>query len=200
MKKLGFGISALVAFTVSSCCFCSHDDAAEEGHGHDSTAVTEESHHEEEEEVLLAFDGVDKGDYTLYGHSDITPEGATTITAMITEMETVGSFNNKVSVKIAEVCQKAGCWITFNDDKGNSVRVFFRDHFTIPIETPAGTDAILYGSMIVDTLTVDFQKHLLDDAKEAGEEIPQSEYDAITKDKIEKTFDCESILVKKAVH
>lgn len=198
MKKLVFASSSVIALALSSCCFCNHDDAAVDGHGHDSTAVTEESHHEEE--TLLAFDGVDKGEYTLYGHSDITPDGATTVDAMMTEMAANGSFNNKVSIKIAEVCQKAGCWITFNDADGNSVRVFFRDHFTIPIETPSGTDAILYGSLVVDTLSVDFQKHLLDDAKEAGEEIPQSEYDAITSDKIEKTFDCESILVKKAAH
>ncbi len=31
-----------------------------------------------------------------------------------------GSFNNKVSIKIAEVCQKAGCWITVNDAEGNA--------------------------------------------------------------------------------
>ena len=197
MKKLLFGISTILAFTVSSCC-CGGNDAAEEGHGHDSTAVTEETHHEEES--VIAFDGVDKGDYTLYGHTDITPDGALSIADMMTEMEAVGSFNNKVSIQIAEVCQQAGCWITFNDDKGNSIRVFFRDHFTIPIETAAGTDAILYGALVVDTLSVDFQKHLLDDAKATGKEIPQSEYDAIKADKIEKTFDCESILVKKAAH
>ncbi|MBK6525468.1 MAG: DUF4920 domain-containing protein [Crocinitomicaceae bacterium] len=112
-------------------------------------------------------------------------------------MEATGAFTDKVSVKIAEVCQKAGCWITFDDEKGGSIRVFFRDHFTIPIETATGTEAILYGSLVMDTLSVDFQKHLLDDAKEAGEEVSQAEYDAITEDKIETTFDCESILVKK---
>lgn len=194
MKRIVFGSVVLSALYLSSCCGCGGN--ASEGEHHDSTHVTEEAHHEEEG-ATIAFDGVDKGDYKLYGHTDITAEGAVSLTEMFTQMETAGAFNNKVSVKIAEVCQKAGCWITFDDEKGGSIRVFFRDHFTIPIETAAGTEAILYGSLVMDTLSVDFQKHLLDDAKEAGQEVSQAEYDAITEDKIETTFDCESILVKK---
>lgn len=181
---------------LGSCCGCGDKDEAPAAHGDEHHETTETEHHEEEESTL-AFDGVDKGAYTLYGHSDITPDDAATITEMFTEMESTGAFNRKVSVKIAEVCQKAGCWITFDDEKGGSIRVFFRDHFTIPIETPTGTEAILYGSLVMDTLDVAFQKHLLDDAKEAGEEVTQAEYDAITEDKIEVTFDCESVLVKK---
>lgn len=198
MKKFTIAILSLSAIYLSSCCGCgtgsnaSHDD---------STHVSEHSNHSEsnheEETSTIAFDGVDKGEYTLYGHSEITPDDAASVTEMFTEMESTGKFNRKVSVKIAEVCQKAGCWITFDDEKGNAIRVFFRDHFTIPIETPAGSEAILYGSLMVDTLSVDFQKHLLDDAKEAGQEVAQEEYDAIKEDKIETTFDCEAILVKK---
>lgn len=194
MKHLVLGSAILSALYLSSCCgFCGNDAEAE---NHDLAHVTEEAHHEEEG-AAIAFDGVDKGDYTLYGHTDITSDSAVTLTEMFTQMESTGSFNDKVSVKIAEVCKKAGCWITFDDEKGGSIRVFFRDHFTIPIETATGTEAILYGSLVMDTLSVDFQKHLLDDAKEAGEEVTQAEYDAITEDKIETTFDCESILVKK---
>lgn len=152
---------------------------------------------EEEAESTLAFDGVDKGDYTLYGHSEFSADGAATTDEMFVEFETAGSFNRAVEVEIDAVCQKAGCWITFKDSDKNDVRVFFRDHFTIPIETPSGTNAVLLGQLVMDTLTVDFQKHLLDDAAEAGEAVAQEEYDAITEDKIEVSFDCESILIKK---
>ncbi|MBL7898487.1 MAG: DUF4920 domain-containing protein [Crocinitomicaceae bacterium] len=197
MKKIVYASAVIAAFGITSCCGCHKDDALAEDHHQDSTHVAEEHH---EEESTIAFDGVDKGDYTLYGHTDITADGAVSMTEMFTQMEATGSFNDKVNVTIAEVCQKAGCWITFNNEAGEPVRVFFRDHFTIPIETPAGTEAILYGQLVVDTLSVDFQKHLLDDAKEAGHEVSQEEYDAIKEDKIETTFDCESILVKKAAH
>ena len=201
MKLVAFSAATLSAFILGSCCGCGGHGTEEASSHHDSTEVCEEKeHHEEEEASTLTFDGVDRGDYTLYGYSDITPDGAVTSGQMIAEMKSAGSFNDKVAVKIDEVCQMAGCWITFKDDNDESIRVFFRDHFTIPVETAQGTDAILYGSLNVDTLTVDFQKHLLDDSKAAGHDIPQAEYDAITADKIETTFDCEAILVKKAAH
>lgn len=152
---------------------------------------------EEIEESSLAFDGVDAGDYTLYGHSEITADEAVSVDEMFAQFNETGAFENKVNVNIDQVCQKAGCWITFKDADENDVRVFFRDHFTIPIETATGTEAVLYGALMMDTLSVDFQKHLLDDAKEAGQEVAQEEYDAITEDKIEVSFDCESILVSK---
>lgn len=163
----------------------------------DNEAVDSTEMLETEEESTLAFDGVDQGDYILYGHSEFTADDAATTDEMFVEFESTGSFNRAVEIQIDAVCQKAGCWITFKDSEENDVRVFFRDHFTIPIETASGTNAVLLGELIMDTLSVDFQKHLLDDAAEAGEEVAQEEYDAITEDKIEVSFDCESILVKK---
>ena len=200
MKLVAFSAITLSAFMLGSCCGCGGHGTEETTHGHDSAAVCEEDKHAEEDAHAIAFDGVDKGEYLLYGHTEITADHAVTTGEMYASFENEGAFNDKVKVNIAEVCQMAGCWITFNNDKGESVRVFFRDHFTIPIETAAGTEAILYGALNVDTLSVEFQKHLLDDSKEAGHEVPQEKYDAITEDKIETTFDCEAILVKKAAH
>lgn len=192
--KNKFGILALMAgFAMFSCS--GEGENTEDTDTNDSTATNEEVVEDESE---LAFDGVDKGDYVLYGHSEIDADGSeATVDEMLQEFDGTGAFNRKVAVNIDEVCQKAGCWITFKDSENNSIRVFFRDHFTIPIETAQGTEAILYGSLNMDTISVDMQKHLLDDAKEAGQEVSQAEYDAITEDKIETTFDCESILVKK---
>lgn len=194
MNKLFFSAIISSAIALGSCCWSCGEKEVENTH---ENHTGHEAEHHEEVESTLAFDGVDKGAYTLYGHSEITATDAATVTEMFTEMESTGKFSRKVSVNIAQVCQKAGCWITFDDLNGGEIRVFFRDHFTIPIETPAGTEAILYGNLVMDTLSVEFQKHLLDDAKEAGQEVAQSEYDAIKKDKIETTFDCEAILVKK---
>jgi hypothetical protein len=160
----------------------------------DSTELVNET---VEEENVLTFDGVEAGDYLLFGYSEITTENVVTTHEMLSQFEETGSFNDKVAVTINEVCKKAGCWITFKDSEDNDVRVFFKDHFGIPIETASGTAAVLYGSLAMDTVSIDFQKHLLDDAKEAGQEVAQSEYDAITEDKIEASFECESILVAK---
>lgn len=163
----------------------------------DAPATDSLANEEVTEENALAFDGVDAGNYTLFGYSEIDAENAVSTDVMFTQFNETGIFNDKVAVTISEVCKKAGCWITFKDTEDNDVRVFFKDHFGIPTETASGTEAILYGSLMMDTLTVDFQKHLLDDAKEAGQEVAQSEYDAITEDKIEASFECESILVAK---
>ncbi|MEZ4923272.1 MAG: DUF4920 domain-containing protein [Crocinitomicaceae bacterium] len=190
MKKL-FVFAALPITMFMVSCGGDAEEATENDETTDSTAVVED-------ESTLAFDGVDKGAYTLYGHTDIDEAGAVSTVEMFTHYESTGEFTDKVTVSIANVCQKAGCWITFaGQNEGDEIRVVFRDHFTIPIETPAGTEAILLGSLISDTISVDMQKHYLDDAKEAGQEVAQEEYDAITEDKIELSFDCESILVKK---
>jgi len=159
--------------------------------------VSEENSEQNDGENELAFNGVDKGDYLLYGHVDVDPTETATIDEMLTEFDGTGNFNRKVEITINEVCQKAGCWINFNTPDNENIMVFFRDHFTIPIESSLGKEAILYGSLVPDTLDIEFQKHLLDDAKEAGEKVTQAEYDAITEDKIELTFDCEAILIKK---
>ncbi len=191
MKKVIYGFFALSFFALTSC---GGEGNNEETTENDSTEVVEEV---TEEENPIAFDGVDAGDYLLYGHTEFSGESAVSVDDMFAAIETEGGYTGEVSVVISEVCQKAGCWITFDDNNGGAIRVFFRDHFVIPTETLAGTEAILLGSTVNDTLDVDFQKHLLDDAKDAGEEVSEEEYAAITEDKIETTFDCEAILVKK---
>lgn len=193
MKRLIFGFFTLSFFALTSC---SGEGSDTETTDNDSTQVSEEII-DEEESNELAFDGTDAGDYLLYGHTEFMGDNAVTVEEMMSTIETDGSFKGEVKVVINEVCQKAGCWITFDDNAGGAIRVFFRDHFTIPTETVAGTEAILLGESVNDTLDVAFQKHLLDDAKEAGEEVSDEEYAAITEDKIETTFDCEAILVKK---
>lgn len=185
------------SFISLSSCGGGESDADSETTDSTDVAETEISIEEEEMPEELTYDGVAKGNYMLYGYSEIEASGdEATVENFTAALAETGEFDGKIAVNIDEVCQKAGCWITFNTNEDESVRVFFRNHFTIPVETTSGTEAILYGQAVQDTLTVDFQKHLLDDAAEAGQEVTQEEYDAITEDKIETTFDCESILVK----
>lgn len=188
-------ISAILAFTLTLSVASCNSEVNEETtvETTDSTAVVET-----EESPELAYDGVDKGEYTLYGHIDINADGnETSLDEMNTQVESIGNFEGKLAVTINEVCQKAGCWITFNNGDYEPVRVFFKDHFTIPTETPSGTEVIIAGRAVQDTVTVEFQKHLLKDAAENGKPLNQKEYDAINEDKIELTFECDAILVKK---
>ncbi|MFK8038611.1 MAG: DUF4920 domain-containing protein [Crocinitomicaceae bacterium] len=161
----------------------------------DSTLISQEIAIEEPVTDELAFNGVIKGDFTLFGHEDISKEGAVSPAEMFDYFEANNEFSGKLNVTINEVCQKAGCWINFKKNEDETVMVFFRDHFNIPIEESAGKDAVLYGNLVTDTLSVDFQRHLLDDAAEAGQAINQEDYDAITEEKIDVSFDCISILI-----
>lgn len=192
-KKLLVGL-ALSVLMLS----CTNEEHNEETIENVTTEVEVAEEETGEESTEVAFMGVEKGDFTLYGHTDFDATMNTSIDAMLTEFEEAGSFSGAVDITINEVCQNAGCWINFQKpDTDETIMVFFRDHFTIPIEASNGKEAILYGTLISDTLTVDFQKHLLDDAAANGEEVAQDEYDAITEDKIDVSFDCESILIKE---
>ncbi len=109
-----------------------------------------------------------------------------------------GNFEGNVTAVLDGVCKKQGCWVTMKNENGESVRVRFKDHsFGVPTDTPEGTEVVLRGVATMDTTTVELQKHFLDDAKEAGEEVSQEDYDAITDDIIEVSFISDGILVKK---
>ena len=152
----------------------------------------------EEESTPVAFMGEDKDSHELYGHTDFDGATAVSLENMFTQFEETKEFTGAINITIEEVCQNAGCWIKFQKPNSEeNVMVFFRDHYTIPIEASLGKEAILYGQLKSDTMSIDFQKHLLDDATANGTEVAQAEYDAITEDKINVSFDCESILIQK---
>lgn len=188
---------SILSFVAAGLVFvsCGENTTKEAIETVDSTEVLAEDTIEEES-AELAFNGVQKGEFTLYGHEDVEADGAVSQAEMFKTFKETGSFSGKVKVQINEVCQKAGCWINFKKNENENVMVFFRDHFTIPIEESAGKTAILYGQLETDTLSIDFQKHLLDDAAEAGEVINQEDYDAITAEKIDVSFDCVSVLLR----
>lgn len=194
-KEVLFGL--IVAFTFVSCGG-GEEEATTEGAPSDSTEVSEEGMEEETEEAFR-FDGEERGDFALYGFEEVDESEAVNMAEFNASLKADKEFTGTVSVNVEEVCKKAGCWITFKQDAldDESVRVYFTDHFGIPTETATGTHAILKGSTSWDTTSVEMQKHLLDDRAEAGEEVPQKEYDKIKRDIVELVFNCDAILVAK---
>jgi Domain of unknown function (DUF4920) len=94
--------------------------------------------------------------------------------------------------KILEVCSKAGCWVRVDDGKGGSFRVMFKDHFTIPVNTPIGTIAYFGGLAYQDTVSVADQQHYLEDAKASKEEIAK-----IAAPSYEFGFEADAVVLKK---
>ena len=91
------------------------------------------------------------------------------------------------------VCQSAGCWVKVQPSNGDLIRVRFKDHFLIPPATEISSVAYFHGRAYYDTISVELQKHFLEDAK-----APQSEIDQITAPKIELNFVADGVWVKKS--
>jgi hypothetical protein len=173
MKKIFFTMAVITAFTQVACT-------------NSDTANTTEN------KEIVAPEG-----YDHFGMESLDTDGAVSAQEMYTTVNEKGSFEGKVAATITQVCQKAGCWIRVSVNDSTEMMVFFKDHFGIPIEESAAKDVVFRGVAKMDTLSVDFQKHLLDDAREAGEEVSQEEYDAITEPKYKITFEADGILIKK---
>lgn len=97
------------------------------------------------------------------------------------------------SAPLVGVCQSAGCWVKVQPSNGDLIRVRFKDHFLIPPATDINSVAYFHGRAYYDTISVELQKHFLEDAK-----APQAEIDQITKPKIELNFEADGVWVKKA--
>ncbi len=114
-----------------------------------------------------------------FGDENITEEGAITGNELMAILETEDSAQVKVIATISDVCQKKGCWMEVDLDKNNQMLVRFLDYgFFMPLDA-AGTTAIIEGIAKVDTLSVAWLKHQLEDAEASQEEI-----DAITEPEI----------------
>lgn len=90
------------------------------------------------------------------------------------------------------VCQTAGCWVSVKPSNAEPIRVRFKDHFLIPPQTEINSMAYFHGRAYFDTLSVELQKHFLEDAKASQEEI-----DKITTPVIELNFEADGVWVRK---
>lgn len=91
------------------------------------------------------------------------------------------------------VCQSAGCWVKVQPTGSEAIRVRFKDHFLIPPVTEINSVAYFHGRAYYDTISVELQKHFLEDAK-----ATQAEIDQITQPKIELNFEADGVWVKKS--
>ncbi len=102
------------------------------------------------------------------------------------------SSSNEFVVKgtIEECCQKKGCWMKVATADGESMRVSFKDYgFFVPLDA-AGSTITMKGVATYDTISVDFLKHLAEDANATQEEI-----DAITEPELAITFEATGVLI-----
>ncbi|MAW21792.1 MAG: DUF4920 domain-containing protein [Flavobacteriales bacterium] len=106
-----------------------------------------------------------------FGDNNITEEGAITGNQLMEILEKKDSVQVKVIGTISDVCQKKGCWMEVDLDEENQMLVRFLDYgFFMPLDA-AGNTAIIEGIAKVDTLSIAWLKHQLEDAGASQDEI-----------------------------
>lgn len=78
-----------------------------------------------------------------------------------------------VSGTITEVCQVAGCWVKLKNDAGEDVFVKFQDGKIAIPKNMAGRKAVVHGTALRKTISVEDQRHFAEDAGKTAEEIAQ---------------------------
>ena len=115
----------------------------------------------------------------IFGDQNITEEGKISGLELLNTLALNDSAQVKVEAKINSICQKKGCWMYVDLGDTTEMLVRFKDYeFFVPMDA---TDkiAMIEGIAKVDTLSVEWQKHLKEDANASQEEI-----DAISEPKI----------------
>ena len=117
--------------------------------------------------LLTSYSCNEKTTYINYGED---------INSQISYFESIeNDFEiTNITGQIIDVCPKKGCWMNVLVDT-DTVFVKFKDYgFFVPMEA-SGDTAIIEGLAKVETLSVEWLKHLKEDAN-----APQEEIDAIT--------------------
>lgn len=110
------------------------------------------------------------------------------VAQMISE---TGSAVGLFEAEIVQSCQTMGCWMTVKGPNQDTVRVFMKDHaFFVPKDSVQGKQSFFYGEAFYDTISVDFQKHLLEDAGATAEEI-----EAVSEPAFELTFEAAGVMI-----
>lgn len=130
--------------------------------------------------------------YDFHGKTEVKPAKAITVAQAFTRAEQGKA--NYVTVKgvVETVCQTKGCWMTLKTDRGQPVRVTFKDYAFFMPKDIAGRAIVASGVFESKIQSVEEQKHLLED-----EGKPQAEIDAITSPKTVWSFVADGVLIRK---
>lgn len=121
------------------------------------TFATADEHAHEHPTVKVTEQGTD---FIAYGEKMPVEPQAIALSKALTGADLSKAL--KLSGRIGQVCQSAGCWMMLTDGDA-AVRVKFGDHaFVIPTDTQG--EAVVYGTLAKKELTLDESKHMAEDA------------------------------------
>ncbi|WP_054851605.1 DUF4920 domain-containing protein [Olleya sp. ITB9] len=100
------------------------------------------------------------------------------------------SIPAKVTLKVKEVCQAKGCWMTADLGDGKEVMVKFKDYGFFMPKNIAGEEVIVNGLAYIEEVSVDDQRHYLEDKGAAKADIEK-----ITEPKRTFSFQADGVLL-----
>lgn len=106
------------------------------------------------------------------------------------DLKSGDSIPAKVTLKVKEVCQAKGCWMTADLGNGNEVMVKFKDYGFFMPKDIAGQMVIVNGMAYVKEVPVDEQRHYAEDKGATKEEIEK-----ITEPKRTYSFEADGVLL-----
>ena len=89
------------------------------------------------------------------------------------QMENADSIDVQIQAIVTTTCKKAGCWMEVETPDGKlKTKVFMKDHaFGVPLEGCEGKKAVINGRVFRYKLSVEYLRHLAEDAGKSKEEI-----------------------------
>ena len=122
--------------------------------------------------ALLSYTTVNAQDGCFFGEQFINSK-TSDLVDLYGKMEKMDSVDVVLSAKTVTTCKKAGCWMEISTKENNmNTRVFMKDHaFGVPLEKCEGKDAIVHGRAFRYKLSVEYLRHLAEDAGKTKEEI-----------------------------
>ncbi|MDC1486326.1 DUF4920 domain-containing protein [Flavobacteriales bacterium] len=129
--------------------------------------------------------------WTSYGEPIADLSTPVSASEVVTLMDAGGSGQGLFDAEIVQSCMTMGCWMSVKGPQGDTVMVFMKDHaFFVPKDSVQGKRALFSGEAYYDTLSVEFQKHLLEDAG-----ADQAAIDAVSEPVFELAFEASGVQI-----
>ncbi len=140
-----------------------------------------------------------EGDKAFFG-AEISLDNPITVSELLNKMNGQDSLTDVlVSGEIVETCAVKGCWMTITNKGGEDMRVRFKDYgFFVPTEGVEGKETMFRGTAFKDMISVDMQKHYIDDSDMTAEE-KEAEKAKITEDKPVISFMADGVVITGVV-
>ena len=110
-------------------------------------------------------EGIKQADGTLYGKDAIKNENVIKISDVAANPEKYNGQDITLQGTVADVCQKAGCWMVLTDGK-NDIRIFTNHEFFLPKDS-YDRNVILTGKFNIADVSEEDAKHYAEESNRA---------------------------------